>query len=73
MQRDINAAINILNKALGPRDDVSRPPSGAAKPPRRVGIPSKTATGGHPESNAQGVATSTLLGANLAEQVATVN
>ena len=60
MQRDINAAINILNKALGPRDDASRPPSG--EPPRRVGIPSKTATGGHPESNAQGVATSTLLG-----------
>lgn len=31
------------------------------------------ATGGHPESNAQGVATSTLLGATLVEQVATMN
>ena len=45
LQRDHNAAINILVKA----------------------------TGGHPESNAWGVATSTLLGENLVEQVATVN
>lgn len=45
LQRDVNAAINILEKA----------------------------TGGHPESNAQGVATSTLLGASLVEQVATMN
>ena len=31
------------------------------------------ARGGHPQSNARGVATSTLLGASLVEQVATVN
>ena len=68
LQRDHNAAINILVKALGPRDDASR-----------KGMPSKTARGGHPQSNARGVATSTLLGVqlaackNLVEQVATVN
>ncbi|KST63662.1 RNA-guided endonuclease InsQ/TnpB family protein [Mastigocoleus testarum] len=62
LQRDVNAAINILVKALGPRDDVSR-----------KGMPSKTATGGQPESNARGVATSTLLGESLVEQVATLN
>ncbi|MEM7556828.1 MAG: transposase [Cyanobacteria bacterium P01_A01_bin.84] len=45
IQRDTNAAINILVKA----------------------------TGGQSESNAQGVATSTLLGESLVEQVATVN
>lgn len=47
LQRDWNAAINILRKA------VSR--------------------GGHPQSNATGVRTSTLLGANLVEQVLTTN
>jgi putative transposase len=47
LQRDVNAAINILSKA---------------KP-----------TGGHPGSNAWGVGTSTLLGATLAEQVATLS
>ncbi len=47
IQRDVNAAINILNLAKA-RDGQSR-------------------------SNATGVATSTLLGANLVEQVATVN
>ncbi len=62
LQRDVNAAINILVKALRSRDDASR-----------KGTLSKTATGGQSESNARGVATSTLLGANLAEQVATVN
>ena len=45
LQRDTNAAINILEKARG----------------------------GHPQSNARGVATSTLLGESLVEQVATVN
>lgn len=45
LQRDVNAAINILVKG----------------------------TGGHPGTNARGVATSTLLGASLVEQVATVN
>ena len=45
LQRDHNAAINILVKARG----------------------------GHPQSNARGVETSTLLGASLVEQVATVN
>ena len=45
LQRDVNAAINILVKA----------------------------TGGQPESNARGVATSTLLGESLVEQVATLN
>ena len=60
LQRDHNAAINILEKAL--------------KPLHRVGNTGrKQATGGHPESNAWGVATSTLLGANLVEQVATAN
>ncbi len=47
LQRDTNAAINILNLAK--------------------------ARGGHPRSNATGVATSTLLGASLVEQVATMN
>jgi putative transposase len=46
LQRDWNAAINILLKAT---------------------------TGGHPGSNATGVETSTLLGANLVEQVLTLN
>ncbi len=45
LQRDVNAAINILARARG----------------------------GHPQSNAQGVATSTLLGASLVEQVTTMN
>ncbi len=45
LQRDVNAAINILARA----------------------------TGGHPESNARGVAASTLLGASLVEQVATMS
>ena len=45
LQRDVNAAINIL----------------------------KRATGGHLGSNAQGIATSTLLGESLVEQVATMN
>lgn len=45
LQRDTNAAINILERARG----------------------------GHPQSNAQGVAASTLLGATLVEQVATMN
>ncbi|MEM7555899.1 MAG: transposase [Cyanobacteria bacterium P01_A01_bin.84] len=45
LQRDTNAAINILERARG----------------------------GHPRSNAQGIATSTLLGATLVEQVATMN
>lgn len=45
LQRDVNAAINILRKA----------------------------TSGQGESNAQGVAASTLLGATLVEQVATMN
>nr|MDJ0774332.1 zinc ribbon domain-containing protein [Mastigocoleus sp. MO_167.B18] len=62
LQRDVNAAINILVKALRPRDDASR-----------KGMLSKTATGGQPESNARGVATSTLLGESLVEQVATLN
>jgi putative transposase len=47
LQRDVNAAINILNLAKG-RDGQSR-------------------------TNATGVGTSTLLGANLVEQVLTVN
>ncbi|BAZ22520.1 transposase [Kalymmatonema gypsitolerans NIES-4073] len=46
LQRDVNAAINILNLARQARDGQSR-------------------------SNATGVATSTLLGASLVEQVAT--
>ncbi|MBW4596013.1 MAG: transposase [Brasilonema angustatum HA4187-MV1] len=46
-QRDVNAAINILNLAKG-RDGQSR-------------------------TNATGVGTTTLLGANLVEQVLTVN
>ena len=45
LQRDVNAAINILERARG----------------------------GHPQSNAQGIATSTLLGETLVEQVATMN
>ncbi|MEO1376601.1 MAG: transposase, partial [Cyanobacteria bacterium J06635_10] len=45
LQRDINAAINILERARE----------------------------GHSRSNAQGVVTSTLLGANLVEQVTTMN
>ncbi len=45
LQRDVNAAINILARARG----------------------------GHPRSNAQGVAVTTLLGATLVEQIATVN
>ena len=47
LQRDVNAAINILSKGKS--------------------------TGGHPGSNAWGVGTSTLLGATLAEQVATMS
>ncbi|GET35335.1 RNA-guided endonuclease InsQ/TnpB family protein [Microseira wollei] len=47
LQRDVNAAINILSKAKS--------------------------TGGHPGSNAWGVGTSTLLGATLVEQVATLS
>jgi putative transposase len=47
LQRDVNAAINILSKAKS--------------------------TGGHPESNAWGVGTSTLLGATLVEQVVTLS
>jgi putative transposase len=47
LQRDVNAAKNILNLAK--------------------------ATLGHKESNATGVGTSTLVGANLLEQVLTVN
>jgi putative transposase len=47
LQRDVNAAINILCKAKS--------------------------TGGHPGSNAWGVATSTLLGETLVEQVATLS
>ncbi|WP_460200961.1 zinc ribbon domain-containing protein [Scytonema sp. NUACC21] len=46
LQRDTNAAINILNLARQARD-------------------------GQSQSNATGVATSTLLGASLVEQVAT--
>ena len=68
LQRDVNAAINILNKALGPRDDAT-----GRDCVERKGMPSKTATGGQSESNAQGVATSTLLGESLVEQVATKN
>ena len=45
LQRDVNAAIVIIERARG----------------------------GHPQSNAQGVGTATLLGATLVEQVATVN
>ncbi len=45
LQRDVNAAINILVKG----------------------------TGGHPGTNARGVATPTILGPSLVEQVATVN
>ncbi|MEM9925912.1 MAG: transposase [Cyanobacteria bacterium P01_D01_bin.50] len=45
LQRDVNAAINILERARG----------------------------GHPQSNAQGVVTSTLLGESLVEQVTTMN
>lgn len=44
LQRDVNAAINILNLA-------------------------KQARGGHPQSNATGLVTSTLLGESLVEQV----
>jgi putative transposase len=47
LQRDVNAAINILNLAK--------------------------ARGGHPQSNATGVGTATLLGETLVEQVLTVN
>ncbi|MEQ9671785.1 RNA-guided endonuclease InsQ/TnpB family protein, partial [Coleofasciculus sp. G2-EDA-02] len=47
LQRDWNAAINILLKAKS--------------------------RGGHPQSNAVGVGTSTLLGASLVEQVLTLN
>ncbi|NMG19232.1 RNA-guided endonuclease TnpB family protein [Brasilonema bromeliae] len=47
LQRDVNAAINILNLAK--------------------------ARGGHPQSNATGVGTSTLVGASLLEQVLTMN
>jgi putative transposase len=47
LQRDWNAAINILLKAKS--------------------------RGGHPQSNAKGVGTSTLLGASLVEQVLTMN
>jgi putative transposase len=47
LQRDWNAAINILLKAKS--------------------------RGGHPQSNAKGVGTSTLLGATLVEQVLTTN
>lgn len=47
LQRDWNAAINILLRAKS--------------------------TGGHPGSNATGVGTSTLLGANLVEQVLTMS
>ena len=64
----LNAAINILVKALGPRDDGT----GRDCVERKV-MPSKTATGGQPGSNARGVATSTLLGESLIEQVATGN
>ncbi len=45
LPRDVNAAINILERARG----------------------------GHPQSNAQGVAATTLLGATLVEQAATMN
>lgn len=59
LQRDTNAAINILRKA------------------RHVDAPCgrlcEKTRGGHPQSNAQGVATSTLLGGTLVEQVATMN
>ncbi|KST69301.1 hypothetical protein [Mastigocoleus testarum] len=55
--------------------------TGIALKPRRVcdernadgNTGRKQARGGHPQSNARGVATTTLLGENLVEQVATLN
>jgi len=59
LHRDENAAINILNLAR------QRQPAQRGEPLQAAG----SARGGHPQSNAVGLVTSTLLGESLLEQV----